>query len=470
MNEWGSRVWMIWGSALAFAGIRALVSRSGDSWPDLVSWVLLAPLVFAWTVLFFSWILRRLMRVTWDQSLGFGLEHASVLTGVAIVVDTLVAHDTTHVFTIRSVHDTLVALCAFDLYPSSAMSIGVSIGFLVSGAWLWQRLRPHVAQSKLVITCLQGYIAWIGVMSIPSLLAWIQAPRIGWAGSTALLARAFTLIHQDGYWWASVFTRFPGTIDGELISSERLFIASMLWVALAGICIPWRSLVNAFRTRPPERLSFFAYGGLIALLMGMIPRILPTNLVSGTMLVIVACVMLGAATMPFVARAGIALTGSWLLGWPIFALVAFLLLCEQVLAHLPSASAEVARQWLGGMDSIAWALLCWSWMGLAVHPTGIPWAIVIAVLALHALPAMTDLVRRHAWTRSVPHQILTPLVYVGVGAVGSGVSGLLLGAACGSLALFFPQEQGRFSWKNMVILWAFLIIHAVMVLLHPLRP
>ena len=204
--------------------------------------------------------------------------------------------------------------------------------------------------------------------------------------------------------------------------------------------------------------------------MGGVALTLPTSLFSAAVLLVVTLVLMSTTTMSSVTRAGIALTGSFLLGWPVFALTAFLLLCEQLLTSLPESLRAHIRVWAGGISSVAWMFLPWSWMRLTAHPTGIPWMIVLAVLVLHVLPAAQGVLRARLEARNIPHQGIVPFVYMLIGGLGSGAPGILLGAACGSLALFFPGEPGRFSWKNTAILWVFLVIHAIMVLLHPLRP
>lgn len=264
--------------------------------------------------------------------------------------------------------------------------------------------------------------------------------------------------------------------DGELMISERLFVTALAWLGLVAWSLPWRNYWQERKKHVSaiikERAwTFVVYGVFLAVIMKEVGLTMPTGVVAfAILLIVLGSLLFWQGAQQNSARLILILSGAWLLGWPIFVLVIMLILCERAMEELPEAFAKHMWAWLGGIPSVLFVLIGFAWSRLSSQPHGIPWSILVSLLALHALPEGDRVMRARCAKWPIGQRLLPPLLYTGLGAMGSGVLGALLGLGCGALFFLFQREEAQNTWKIRLIQWVFLTISALMTISHPIGP
>jgi 4-hydroxybenzoate polyprenyltransferase len=219
--------------------IESLIGVGGRSrLIDLTGILLERPLFFA---LFAVWLViaMRLFRVV---SWTYALERISswipfllVIPLVNGLVTVLGLETTTPSFV--NVLEAPVSLLTLGWLPRLLASPGALFGLLFAALLLgidgWRVKEP---MKRVVGRALIWLLGGLFLLLLPSLIAWLVVS----AGASPLnagpnvLARTWTALSQEGYWWRSTVDRFPGVLEGEATASVRFLQLSLVFLLLFG--------------------------------------------------------------------------------------------------------------------------------------------------------------------------------------------------------------------------------------------
>jgi hypothetical protein len=159
----------------------------------------------------------------------------------------------------------LEAIGTFGLLPShSGFSMGVRIG-LFAGALGVAMIAWHLSKSWIKTICSAFWFSLIGICSMSgvSLAIFWNAPWIKatWMALPVEMTRRASSVLGKGYWWESIYDRFPTAIDGQIDIGLRLFSA------VGALTVVVLLLVVLFLKEKPQRsLIRYVYGSWGAVL------------------------------------------------------------------------------------------------------------------------------------------------------------------------------------------------------------
>lgn len=255
--------------SIAGVGGRARLIDLTGAFIERPFWILLFGV---WAV----WVVRRLHASSWTEAIERVTRYAPLLFLVPVinVVLAWVGFELT-VPSFVNVLEAPVSLLTFGWLPRLLASPGTLTLLLVSACVGMMDAR---AVKRPIKDMVQATLLWLfgslGLLLLPSMTSWalVSTELSPLNAGPNVLARVWTALSQEGYWWRSILDRFPGVLEGEADASVRLLRVALAFVfsVVVGSILFFRNVPNAFQqirawAKPARALSFFmaAWFGLL---------------------------------------------------------------------------------------------------------------------------------------------------------------------------------------------------------------